>query len=324
MIKAFVFGKFMPFHKGHQALISFALQHCDALSVLVCCGDKETLPAAVRTQWLKDIYADEPRISVITYEYEESFLPNTSVTSETVSQLWAAQFLKLLPGHSLVITSEPYGDLVAGFMNIRHILFDKERVQFPVSATRIRTEPAAYWKYLPYRVKEDLVTKVVILGTESTGKTTLTERLSKHFHCAAVMEAGRDIVSDSNEFSMDDIRLIAVTHAERIAAAADKSPLLIIDTDIHITLSYAQYAFGEEPVIDTSVFKRNKAGLYLYLKNDVPYMQDGTRLSEEERNLLDVSHRKTLEKYGINYIEICGDWEQRFEQAATAIEAFFK
>ena len=35
MIKAFVFGKFLPFHKGHEAMINFALTKCDFLAVFI-------------------------------------------------------------------------------------------------------------------------------------------------------------------------------------------------------------------------------------------------------------------------------------------------
>ncbi|MNY76488.1 hypothetical protein D3C86_2160880 [compost metagenome] len=49
------------------------------------------------------------------------------------------------------------------------------------------------------------------------------------------------------------------------------------------------------------------------------FVQDGTRLSEEDRNLLDLSHRKVLAEHGIQFIEICGNWEERFEQALAEI-----
>jgi HTH-type transcriptional repressor of NAD biosynthesis genes len=136
-----------------------------------------------------------------------------------------------------------------------------------------------------------------------------------------VLEAGRDVVADSNEFSMEDLELIASLHAERIAdASVGKSPLLIIDTDIHITLSYAQFAFEKEPEVDEVIYKRNKADLYLYLNNDVEYVQDGTRMSEEDRNLLDYSHRETLARYKVKYEEITGNWEERFSKSVALIE----
>jgi HTH-type transcriptional repressor of NAD biosynthesis genes len=321
MSKAFVFGKFMPFHSGHEAMINFALSTCDFLSVLICCSDKELLPASVRKKWMENTFAHVPNIEIITFDYNEDELPNTSVASQEVSAVWSGMFKQLFPDHSLVITSEPYGDLVAGFMGIKHIPFDPDKKLYPVSATKIRADAYGNWNYLPESVKEDFITKVVILGTESTGKTTLTDKLSKHFQSAYVLEAGRDVVADSKRFSMEDLQLIASMHAARIAdASVGKSPLLIIDTDIHITLSYAQFAFDQLPEVDEVIYKRNKADLYLYLNNDVEYVQDGTRLSEEDRNLLDHSHRETLERYKVKYEEITGDWDQRFSRSVALIE----
>jgi len=51
----------------------------------------------------------------------------------------------------------------------------------------------------------------------------------------------------------------------------------------------------------------------------VEYLQDGTRLSEVERNLLDLSHRQILTDHNIDIIEIKGDWDKRFEKAVEEI-----
>lgn len=317
MRKAFVFGKFMPFHKGHEAMIRFALTKCDFLTVLICVSDQEAMPGVLRKSWMDETFREEQRVEILTYHYDENRLPSTSVTSESVSRVWAAAFRELLPGYSLLVTSEPYGELVAGFMGITHIPFDPERNLFPVSATMVRNHLWEAWPYLPDSVKNTLVKKVVILGTESTGKTTLTGRLAAHFNAAAVSEAGRDIVADSNDFSIDDLYAIATSHANNIRAA--DAPLLIIDTDIHITISYGEYAFGQTMQVDKDIFAINKADLYLYLANDVPFVQDGTRMDEAARNELDSSHRLVLAKYGITYEVISGDWEERFEQAVSLI-----
>lgn len=321
MNKAFVFGKFMPFHKGHEAMINFALSTCDFLTVLICCSDQEPIPATVRQSWLEDTFGHLPQIAIRTYEYDEQLLPNTSETSAAVSAVWAEQFKQFFPDYNIVVTSEPYGDLVAQFMGIRHIPFNLEKNLHRVSATGVRTNLFQYWVYLPDSVKASLATKVVLLGTESTGKTTLTGKLAAHFNAGAVMEAGRDIVADSNDFGLNDLYLIASAHAAGIRRiAVGDSPLLIIDTDIHITLSYGEYAFGETLNIDEDIYQSNQADLYLYLNNDVPYIQDGTRLSKAERNLLDLSHRRTLDKYQVCYEEITGDWEERFEKSVVLVE----
>jgi HTH-type transcriptional repressor of NAD biosynthesis genes len=320
MTKAFVFGKFLPFHKGHEAMINFALSKCEFLTVLVCCSDKESVPDTFRKAWIQKVFEKNKNIEIRTFNYLESELPNTSASSKEVSEIWANIFKKQLPDYSLLITSEEYGNSVAAFMNIQHIAFDIPKKLFPVSATAVRNDVFSNWKYLPDSVKPDLSVKVIILGTECTGKTSLTEKLAKHFNCSFVLEAGRDIIANSNSFTFDDLYLVATEHAKRIGKTilAD-SALVIIDTDIHTTKSYSRFTFEKELEISASIYNSNKANLYLYLNNDVEYLQDGTRLSEAERNLLDLSHRQVLTDHNIDILEIKGDWDERFEKAVEQI-----
>jgi len=321
MDKAFVFGKFLPFHKGHEAMIRFALTKCNFLTVLVCCSDKESIPGQVRKAWIEKTFENQNHIEVRIFNYSESEFPNTSVTSKDVSEIWADIFKKQFPDYSLLITSEPYGVIVAEFMNIQHVVFDLDRKLYPVSATSIRSDVFRNWKYLPDSVKFDFVFKVVILGTESTGKTTLTQKLSTHYKCSYVFEAAREIIANSNSFSLDDLHLVAKEHSKRIdQAVIGESPLVIIDTDIHTTKSYSNFTFDKELEVSDDIYNSNKADLYLYLNNDIEYLQDGTRLNETVRNLLDVSHRQVLTAHNINIIEINGNWQERFEKAVEQID----
>ena len=108
MVKAFVFGKFLPFHKGHEAMINFALTKCDFLTVLVCCSDKERIPNTLRKAWIEKAFEKEKNIEIRTFNYLESELPNTSTSSESVSKVWADVFKKQLPDYSLLFTSLPH------------------------------------------------------------------------------------------------------------------------------------------------------------------------------------------------------------------------
>ena len=320
MYKGFVFGKFLPFHKGHEAMIRFALDQCDFLSVLICCSDKEKIPAALRKSWMEETFPNEPKIRFQILNYKEDELPNTSVSSESVSEIWSQKFMELFPDYQAVITSELYGDYIASFMKIDHIPFDPPRVHYPVSATQIRKNPFLLWNFLPESVKPHYCLKVVILGTESTGKTTLTQNLAKALNAAFVLEAGRDVIPDSTAFTSEDIHRVAIEHAARISAAQrTASPLIIIDTDIHITKSYARFSLGFDYPIPDEIYHVNRAQLYLYLNNDVPFIQDGTRLGEEDRDLLDASHRQILAEQEVNYVEVRGSWEERLEQALAEI-----
>lgn len=320
MVKAFVFGKFLPFHKGHEAMINFALTKCDFLTVLVCFSDKESITATTRQKWIEKTFENESKIEIRSYHYLESELPNTSEPSKYVSKVWSAKFKELFPDYDLVITSEEYGNYVASFMGIKHIAFDIPKQLFPVSATAVRKNIFTNWKFLPDSLKPSFAIKIVVLGTESTGKTTLTERLAQYFNCSSVKEAGRDLIVDSNSFEFDDLQLVASEHAKRIdKAVLEHSPLIIIDTDIHITKSYANFIFNKTLDVESEIYNSNKADLYLYLNNDVKYVQDGTRLSERDRNLLDISHRHILTEHNINFLEINGDWENRFRKSIELI-----
>jgi len=247
-------------------------------------------------------------------------LPNTSQTSVSVSEIWSVEFKKHYPDYNLLITSEAYGELVAGFMGIQHIAFDLNKDRHPISASVIRNDLFSNWHYLPAAAKPYFTLKVAILGTESTGKTTLTEQLAQYYNCSFVLEAGRELIPDSTDFNFDDLLKVANEHAKRIdVAMLGDSPLVIIDTDIHITKSYAKFAFERELSVNEHIYHINKADLYLYLNNDAPYYQDGTRLNKMERDSLDQSHREVLAGHQIKFVEISGSWQSRFEKAVAEV-----
>lgn len=320
MVKAFVFGKFLPFHKGHEAMINFALRKCDTLSVLICCSEKENISGVVRRSWIENSFKGNSRVNLQIFHYSESEFPNTSKASREVAKVWSKVFREKFPDHARLITSEPYGDYIAEYLEIEHVPFDPSRTTFPVSASAIRKDLFLNWKFLPESVKPYFAVKVVVLGTESTGKSTLTQDLSTHFRCSFVSESGREIIADSNSFTMEDLHSVAKEHANQINKAVQfNSPLIIIDTDIHITKSYSRFRFGTELNVDDATINSNKASLYLYLNNDVEYFQDGTRLNKTERDLLDVSHRKVLAENRIDIVEISGSWKARFNKAVLEI-----
>jgi HTH-type transcriptional repressor of NAD biosynthesis genes len=325
MIKAFVFGKFLPFHKGHEAMINFALTKCDFLTILICCSNKEKIASAIRLSWLKNTFPEQKNIEFKIFNYREEEFPNTSVSSTIVSKVWSAKFKDLFPGYSLLITSESYGDYVAEFMGIKHIPFDPERKIFPISASQIRADNRSHWKFLPEQVKSYFIKKIVLLGSESTGKTTLTKKLAEEFQATHVLEAAREIIPSSKNFSLEDLYSVAIEHAKKIEAASlIKNPLIIIDTDIHITQSYASYIFNKKLEMSPDIYEVNKGDLYLYLNKDVAFVQDGTRLNEEERNFLDDSHRKILSASNILFHEISGNWEKRYKKSVELIENLLK
>lgn len=325
---AFTFGKFLPFHKGHEAMIQFALTQCQQLTIIVCASDQETISAQQRCHWIEETFDHHPQLHIIPFTYSESDLPNTSKSSLDISRQWAKAFQPYVSSCDAVVTSEPYGNYIAKILEITHIPFDPQRQKVNISATKINQNPYDYWDMLPDPVKIDRAFTVIILGTESTGKTTLTQNLAKHYKATPVYEAGRNLVDNSNHFSFEKLPLIAHTHAQAMLKAKIQSnPLIIVDTDIHITASYAKFCFQRSLNITKDIHYANRANLYLYLDKDAPFVQDGTRMNQQQRDLLDTSHRQTLDEHNIPYTLIQGNWKQRFEQACmqinSALDSYF-
>jgi HTH-type transcriptional regulator, transcriptional repressor of NAD biosynthesis genes len=321
MKKGLVLGKFLPLHKGHIALINFARQHCDFLYIIICFTKKEIVEGLVRKQWLYEELRLCDNISLISFPYDDNILPNSSESSRDVSKIWAVELKKIVPDTDVVFTSEPYGNFLAEYMNIEHIVFDEKRIAIPISATMINNNPIKYWDYLADSTKPWFVKKIVLLGSESTGKSTLAEKLAKYFNTPFVPEMARDIIEKTEECTFEHLKEIAILHAKRIGLAVGESnKLLFMDTDINITKSYSKFLFDKELIVEPWITEANKADLYLFLETDCPFVQDGTRLTEKERNSLSSFHKEQLIKNNIDFIAIGGDWNNRFNLAIDIIK----
>lgn len=169
-IEGFVFGKFYPLHMGHIAMMQFAGKFCQILNIIVCSSDAEKIPSSVRAAWILEELHSMENFRLVQFEYSESSeLPNTSASDSDVSEKWSRVFRKLVPNVTVLVTSEPYGEYVAEFMNIVHVPYDQPRHAFPICATNIRRNVLSHWRFLPSSVRKYFQRKVTISGTESTG-----------------------------------------------------------------------------------------------------------------------------------------------------------
>jgi HTH-type transcriptional regulator, transcriptional repressor of NAD biosynthesis genes len=316
-----VLGKFMPIHAGHIQLIEFALKQCDLLVIWICTSKQEPISGKLRLKWMRETLKDLDRIEIVHFRYDESLLPNTSESSHDVSEIWTGLIKQHLPPIDVIVTCEKYGDFVAEMLHIEHKHFE-----FPknISATAIRKDPYKNWEFIPYPVKSFFYRKVCILGTESTGKSTLTRKLARFFDADFVSETARGIVENSNSCRYEDLIEISRKHAESIVLKEKNlNRMLFIDTNISITKSYSKFLFNRELTVDKWIEKASKCHLYLYLESDFPYIQDGTRLSEADRNALDEFHKKELIESKIHFYSIRGNWENHLDEAIKIIREKF-
>lgn len=324
MKKGLVFGKFMPLHEGHLSLINFGSKKCDNLNVVLCYHQNEIISGDIRHMWLQESLSKFSNVNLVSFEYNENELPDASASSVTVSNIWGKVFKKLLPKIDVVFTSEAYGDYLAEAMQIAHICYDKTRMQNPVSGSLIRANPFKYWDSICNTARPYFVKKIAILGSESTGKSILAEKLANHFNTVYVPEAAREIVEKTKLCTREHLDQIATAHAKSINAQISKAnKLLFLDTDLNITKSYSSFLFN----LKLSVYKwqeeASASDLYFFLETDCPFVQDETRLDKEQRETLSLSHKKTLQENGINYISIDGNWEDRLNKVTEIINTKF-
>jgi nicotinamide riboside kinase len=85
-----------------------------------------------------------------------------------------------------------------------------------------------------------------------------------------------------------------------------------------MTAAWAEMLFGEAPV---ELLSYDKAELYLLFAPDVPWVFDGTRffgLPEARARFAEIAENM-LERRGVRYRTISGDFAAREEQARAAI-----
>lgn len=314
-----VLGKFLPLHLGHCALIDFASKRCDKLYVLLCVNKNENIPGVTRLWWLSKLAQEYKNVEI---KYTDVDLPSTSVSDYDVSRVWA-EYLKTILDFDIIFTSEPYGNYVAEFLNIEHIPYNIERDIMPISGTLIRDNPFKYWIYLPEYVKPYFVKKVAIIGTESTGKSTLTEKLANHFGTNFVPEWGRIVVNKTMDCKYENLVDIAYLHAKDLAEKKQTANrILFSDTDLNTTSIYSIFLFNKGLVVDKWIQDANEFDLYLFLDNNAPYVQDGTRLSEKKRNELQDYYLDFFEDIKLHRVT-GSDWEQRTKDAIQIVKNHF-
>lgn len=168
------------------------------------------------------------------------------------------------------------------------------------------------------------VKRVVLIGAESTGKTTLAERLADHFNTAWAPEYLRTFVDQKGAVpEASDTPLLVEGHLAQVDAllpAADG--LLFLDTDLVSTCVYHRYYFGTCPAWVERLSHEHHADLYLFTDTDIPWVPDpGQREGPEVRAALHTLFHQELERRKLPYVLLSGTPDQRIATAIAAVEA---
>lgn len=313
-MRGLVIGKFYPPHLGHNYLIDTALAGCNEVDVLVVDNPRYAVPAERRAQWLA---AHHPRANV-------RIIPD--INNDDDSEAWAGHttaFLGYAP--DVVHSSEDYGVRWAKCMGSRHNMVDKARQTVPISGTKVRENILDSWKYLSSETKAGLAVRVVVVGAESTGTTTLTEALAKHYRAPWVPELGRyyteSILPSGTCWSPEDFHCIGELQQHYEAAIASRSNgLIFCDTNATATLLWQDRYCNEITLTLREIAARGKADLYILTGDEIPFVQDGIRDGEAIRHDMHKKFKSLLTSLGTPWISARGTPEARLKKAVEHID----
>lgn len=321
-----VLGKFMPPQTGHVYLINTAAAQCVNLYVMICSDETQPISGELRYKWLCEIFKGRENIHIIWCTDPNPQYPEDCESVDIFyNKYWVPSVYKHIKNLGVVFTSEEYGDEFARYLGIQHVKVDQPRSHYAISATEIRNNPFANWAYVPKEVRTYFKKTIVVMGPESTGKSTLVQRLAEHFETEYVKEYGRSYaeITGTDNLNINDFESIVV--GQRIGLElANQRKVIFVDTEAITTKVFCDMYLGHchseiiEEYIDTQHFD-----LYLLLDIDVPWVDDGTRDFPNNRESHLNALKNELEGRGIEYVLISGSYEERYQKAIKEVENLY-
>ena len=159
--------------------------------------------------------------------------------------------------------------------------------------------------------------KIVVIGPESTGKSTLTQQLAQHFNCPAVEEYARQYIDRLDRpYAKDDLLAIArgqlALEDELMHATV---PYLFCDTDLRVINIWSIIRYGHAHPWITDQIKKRKYHGYLLMNVDLPWQKDPQREHEHQLDELFERYHEDLKNSGVPFSIISGQGEERIQHA---------
>ena len=357
------FGGYCPMHQGHLDLIMQAKKENDICYVVVCGYDNEPranetgLTLNRRITLVKQMFKDDEQIRVLMVNDTELGIDESM--SDSNWDIW----LKCVARQIVQNGTSAYDNVFTWYVGedtyvqalnkrVNNGIIDRtvyvDRGLNPISATLIRKNPIKYWNKIAYPFRQYFSTNILITGTASEGKSTLTRDIATYFGMPYSEEYGRTYmeyyakadtdltVTDFQEFLIEQRR-----DTQKKITSPGNYGIVISDTDNLVTLMYAK-AYVEDNNIDLTVedyktleqlawnIKRGIQWDKIFLlppKNK--FVDDGTRYMEqssiEERTKNYNRLVNLLKQFGWwDKVEIInGNYLENFETVKTYINGKF-
>jgi NadR type nicotinamide-nucleotide adenylyltransferase len=168
----------------------------------------------------------------------------------------------------------------------------------------------------------------VIVGPESTGKSTLSQNLADHFKTEWVREYAREYLETNgtdytfeNLFDIAKGQLTGEDEAVKRLEENNTANTLIIDTDMYVIKVWSEFVFNK---CDNRVLReitQRKYDGYILCNTDVPWVKDNLREYPdlETREKLFHFYKEELSEQKTPWVIIKGSYEERTQMAIDFI-----
>ena len=325
-------GSFNPLHMGHVDCIIRAANMCKELYIVLSIGhNRGEIDGRIRYRWIYQLTKHIGNVKIITLEDE------AASKAEYDEKYWQSDADKVKAA-----VGKPIDVVFCGSDYDENSFWNKcypesKLYIFPrndISSTEIRKNPYAHWDWIPNIAKPYYVKKVLLMGGESTGKSTLTINLANRFNTNYIDEAGRDISERSGTDMMmlsEDFTEILLQHKlNEIKAIEHSNKVIFEDTDALITQFFM--GFLEDPGIEKNkalsdaIDALNSYNLILFLEPDVEFVQDGDRSEEirDNREKYSDQIKDLILSHGKRFVIVSGSYEERYEKAIAEVNRLFE
>ncbi len=329
-------GSFDPLHIGHIHNMIRAAALCDELYIMISWSEgRESTSKELRYRWIHNSVKHLPNVNIILIEDSA-----TSKEDYNAANYWekGAQEIKERIGKPIDVVfcgSDYYGtNRFESLYSPESEVYYFDRSEVPISSTEIRSLSADHWNYIPTVCKPYYAKKVLIVGGESTGKSTLAQNLALAYGTVFVSEVGRDTCERAGGEELmtaeDMYENFLRQKIKTMEAAEHCNRILFVDTDALTTLFYSHLLLDENSSgikvcekMAEAINQTNFWDLVLFLEPEgTEFVQDGTRNEtiKAERKRFSEELKAFFDRFGVKYKTVDGDYLDRFNKAKAIIE----
>ena len=173
--------------------------------------------------------------------------------------------------------------------------------------------------------------KIVVIGPECTGKSTLCLQLAEHYQTLWCPEYAREYLeTHGKDYTYDDLLTIAkgqIDGEENVLSTVDsQQSTVFIDTDMYVMKVWCEFTFGKCHSWILNQIATRKYDLYLLCNVDLPWIKDNLREypDVETRNKLYHYYKDIMVNQCVPWIDISGNYDERLQVAINAVDELIK